>query len=432
MADFKTSLVPLNGKNFPKWKVQCRIALVKDSLWDIVRGTETLADGATADARKKLVARRDRALAIIVLAVDPSLLYLLGEPENQGAVWTKLEEQFQRKTWANKLHLKRKLYALKLREGGSVNEHVKVMTEIFEALAVIGDAVSEEDRVVHLLASLPELFNVLVTALEAQWAVVTERLLHEQTKMSEKTPTYSHGEEGRKALFAKQKSVQKRQFTCHFCHKPGHFKKDCRKFLASQKFKQDAKTVETLEKHQESDGEVFVTSQALITVSKGSWIIDSGATCHMCNDESQFIELKQLEKIQEVTLGDGRSLDGTAEGTVKLETLLPDGNTKNCTVENVLFVPKLSYSLLSVSKASNAGKTNVFDRSGCKILNEQKKVIAFATRVGNLYHLEHCRSKTELANTANKANKEKLWHRRYGHLGEQNLQRIAVKSWRKS
>ena len=212
MADFKTSLVPLNGKNYPTWKVQCRMALVKDSLWDIVRGTETLADGATADARKKFVARRDRALAIIVLAVDPSLLYLLGEPENPGAVWTKLEEQFQWKTWANKLHLKRKLYALKLKEGGSVNEHVKVMTEIFEALAVIGDAVLEEDRVVHLLASLPKSFNVLVTALEAQSenvpkrAVVTERLLHEQTKMSEKTPMYSHGEEGRKALFAKQKS----------------------------------------------------------------------------------------------------------------------------------------------------------------------------------------------------------------------------------
>ncbi len=128
----------------------------------------------------------------------------------------------------------------------------------------------------------------------------------------------------------------------------------------------------------------------------------------MCNDESHFIELKQLETIQEIRLGDGRSLDGTAEGTVKLETLLPDGKTKSCTVENVLFVPKLSYSLLSVSKASNAGKTTVFDRSGCNILNEQKKVIAFATRVGNFYHLEHCRPKTELANTANKVNKEKL------------------------
>ena len=48
-----------------------------------------------------------------------------------------------------------------------VNEHIKAMSEIFEGLAVVGDAVSEEDRVVHLLANLPESYNVLVTALEA-------------------------------------------------------------------------------------------------------------------------------------------------------------------------------------------------------------------------------------------------------------------------
>ena len=42
------------------------------------------------------------------------------------------------------------------------------MSEIFEGLAIIGDAVFKEDRVVHLLASLPESYNVLVTALEAQ------------------------------------------------------------------------------------------------------------------------------------------------------------------------------------------------------------------------------------------------------------------------
>ena len=62
------------------------------------------------------------------------------------------------------------------------------MTEIFEALAVIGDLVSYEDHVVHLLASLPKSFNTLVTVLEANPEVpklenVTEYLLHEERKM---------------------------------------------------------------------------------------------------------------------------------------------------------------------------------------------------------------------------------------------------------
>ena len=118
--------------------------------------------------------------------------------------------------------------------------------------------------------------------------------------------------------------------------------------------------------------------------------------------------MKQLSTPQQVTLGDGSSLEGPAEGTVKLETVLPDGNTQKCQLKNVLFVLKLSYSLLSVSKASEAGKTTKFNKSGCQILNKVKKVVASATKFGNLYYLECCRKEQNL-NMAEKSS-EMLWH----------------------
>ena len=146
MAELTTvAIVPLKGSNYPTWKVQCRMALVKDGLWSIVNGTEAIPDEGDADARAKFVARRDRALALIVLSVEPSLLYLLGDPEDPVVFWKKLSDQFQKKTWANKLELRRRLYSLKLREGDSVQEHIRKMIEIFEELAVIGDPVTEED-----------------------------------------------------------------------------------------------------------------------------------------------------------------------------------------------------------------------------------------------------------------------------------------------
>ena len=82
-------------------------------------------------------------------------------------VWKKLENQYQKKTWANKLELRRKLLSLGLKEGESVQQHVKVITEIFETLSVIGEPITEEDRVVHLLASLPEEYDMIVTMLES-------------------------------------------------------------------------------------------------------------------------------------------------------------------------------------------------------------------------------------------------------------------------
>ena len=94
--------------------------------------------------------------------------------------------------------------------------------------------------------------------------------------------------------------------------------------------------------------------------------------------------MRHLDTLQQVTLGDGSPLEGPAEGTVKLDMILPDRNTQRCKLNNVLCVPKLSYSLLSVSKASEAKKTKKFDKSWCKLLNQEKKVIAVATKHGNL------------------------------------------------
>ena len=125
----------------------------------------------------------------------------------------------------------------------------------------------------------------------------------------------------------------------------------------------------------------------------------------------------------EVTLGDGRSLKAIAEGTVRMETLLPDGNTHKCKLDDVLFIPELSYSLLSMSKTSEIGNTVKFSKSGCEILNKKKKVVVFVTKAGNLYYLEHYR-KTQNVNLVEES-KERLWHRRYGHLGENNLRVIA-------
>ena len=61
MAEMRTvSIVPLNGKNYPTWKVQCRMALVKDGLWGIVDGTEEppAAEGEGREAHKKFMSKR--------------------------------------------------------------------------------------------------------------------------------------------------------------------------------------------------------------------------------------------------------------------------------------------------------------------------------------------------------------------------------------
>ena len=75
------TVIPLNGSNYPTWKVQCWMALMKDGLWNILSGSEYPPNETEAEKYAKFVARRDHALAIIVLSVELSLLYLIGDPE---------------------------------------------------------------------------------------------------------------------------------------------------------------------------------------------------------------------------------------------------------------------------------------------------------------------------------------------------------------
>ena len=77
----------------------------------------------------------------------------------------------------------------------------------------------EEDKVVYLLASLPESFGVLVTTLEAcpdvpTMDVVTQRLLHQERG--------GVVDEKEKALAMKSKHPKKRG-PCHHCGKMGHY-----------------------------------------------------------------------------------------------------------------------------------------------------------------------------------------------------------------
>ena len=425
MAEGKTvSVVSLNGTNYPSWKVQCRMALIREGLWGIVAGTEEPPNRETdADKYAKFMSRRDKALATIVLAVHPTLLYLIGDPEDPAAVWRKLSGQFQKKTWANKLSLRKRLFTMKLGDSVSMREYVKKMTEIFDELAVVAEPVSDEDKVVHLLAGLPESYDVLVTALESGSDTVpglesvTERLLREEQKLKDR----EEANDGKKLLLTKGK----KPFTCHYCRKPGHFKKDCWKFAQAQSSGKHKNPAHQSKKEQHLSQDAMLIGNALVAKSRDDWIVDSGATTHMCNDRSMFSELKQLSPSEKVTLGDGSSLDVAGEGTVDMDMIMSDGSRRGCALKKVLYVPELAYNLVSVSRAAEAGKTAYFDDSGCEFLNEENETVALGVRQGSLYYLKFAIKSREGVCVARTENKGRLWHRRFGHLNEQSMQKLV-------
>ena len=170
-----------------------------------------------------------------------------------------------------------------------------------------------------------------------------------------------------------------------------------------------------------------MAGHALSATTRKDWIVDSGATSHMCNSKELFKELSDLAPPQQVAMGDGHAVDAKGEGTVPMEMLMPDGTTSLCDLVKVLYVPELAYNLLSIPRATESGKTVKFDKTSCEFINKKNKRVAFATKAGGLYHLEFCRKSQQSTNLVKGKGKERLWHCRFGHLNKQSMEKLAKK-----
>ena len=391
----------------------------------------------------KYLLQRDRALSTIVLSADPTRLHLFRpDHENSTVVSKKVADQFQKKTWKNKLALRRKLYNLKLKDGQSMQKHVKMLAEIFDKLSVIGDPLDKENQVVHLWASLPESCEMLAMALEAS-PDVSETFLHNVTKQRDKESSTIE----RKAMTSKHQTSRKDP-KCHHCGRFEHMKRECRMLQESHGKNQNNRTTSYSNKkrlrkqkayaaEEDTDDEEdeivgLVTDHALSDNRRSNCFVDSDANCHRYNNEELFDKVICVEMPQEITVGDGHSIQATGRGDVILRMNMPNGKIRKCIISDALYVPDLSLNLLSVSKAASNGERFEFRQSHCNIIDNKFGVISTATKCGNLYYLNCAGSNLYVKENhiavkcaSTDRTKQSIWHRRYGHFGARKLERIA-------
>lgn len=104
---------------------------------------------------------------------------------------------------------------------------------------------------------------------------------------------------------------------------------------------------------------VRINSESL--PNRRTWIINSGASHHLCKERKDFIFFKRLYRFIPVQVGDGASVPAVGIGLIRFH--LPNG--LRFEVE-ALYVPKLRYSLLSMSKLTDQYSIT-FQNSECLI-----------------------------------------------------------------
>ena len=136
---------------------------------------------------------------------------------------------------------------------------------------------------------------------------------------------------------------------------------------------------------------------------------------------------RMLSKPIPVSLGDNSEIFTTGKGTLQL-LFNVDGKKKEGRFEDVLFVPKLKVTLLSIGQSACLPHCKVvFDNNVCKYIDKNTNEVitrAFATESGDLYMLDATPIKQKVVANLTSSSSHKLdvntLHRRLGHLGIDN------------
>ncbi|UYV79748.1 FHDC1 [Cordylochernes scorpioides] len=268
-----------------------------------------------------------------------------------------------------------------------------------------------DDNIVisKILTILPEEYNYFCTAWESTGKdeKTIENLISRLTTEEIRRNRQSQPEDRVAMNATKQKNnskpaakVNKEQ--CRICKKFNHKEKDC---YFRNKEKQPPIAF-IAEQREEFDKRSSVT-----------FIVDSGSTCHMINEE----KLLDHQKKCDVNINVAKKEEGMRAKT--------SGQFKGrqCNLNEVIFVPELSKNLLSVSSIVNNGGEVNFKGDKVTILKDGKKVLEGDQLENGLYavNIEQHFSKQNDSNlTLPSENKTQEWHRKLGHIGMQNLRKL--------
>ena len=414
----RISIPQLVGENWSIWKAKFQALLEYKGLFVAIEQPESV------EGRK--VSSQARGL-MLIHTEDAYVKLIEGEPTAEKA-WKKLEDNFEKRSNARMIQLRRKLTGLRLTKGKAIAEYLGDFRELKLDLEAAGQ---ECELAVHALEGLPEEYATLVEVLELgeeelTLDVIQPKLMQREQKLKlraeagslEGTPGgdgavayaakhrgYSNSEKGRGSSNELGRSSEVRcgssnPPTCYCCGKVGHMKAKCR--LRDAECRKCGKTghteavcrqsarasgrAEVRECAGDATGVAFTAWGDDGDVRKGVWIVDSGSTQHVTADRSQFTSYKELVHDEKIVGICGVSLIAVGIGEVELKCKTPSG-VSTVTLREVRHAPRAQANLFALTRATDAGARVVLEGRTAQI--ETDGVVRMeAVKRGGLWEIE--------------------------------------------
>ena len=158
------------------------------------------------------------------------------------------------------------------------------------------------------------------------------------------------------------------------------------------------------------------------------WFTDSGASDHFSPHRDLFETFHKLEEPIYIETAEGTAM-GTGQRTITITVLGKDDIETELQLNDVIYAPSMSSNLFSLMAAYDRGyETRITPAYGLRIFHEDVLITNSVRVAGGLFRLKTPTDAFAYAAQVTEWTREldiNIWHRRMGHLGEDNVRKLA-------
>jgi hypothetical protein len=245
--DGKFRVEKFNVQNYQLWKMQMEDYLYQKDLFLPLSGVAKKS-AAMKDEEWEILDRK--ALGMIRLSLAASVAFNISKEKTMKGLMEALAKLYEKPSVSNKVFLMKRLFNMKMSEGGSVADHLNEFNMVTNQLSSVKVDFDDEVRALLILCSLPESWNGLVMAVSNSLSGSNTLKFDDVVGviLSEEMRRKSRGETSGNALNMENRGRQKDRgkgsgnrgnsrkgryksrlgkIECWNCGKKGHLKKDC-------------------------------------------------------------------------------------------------------------------------------------------------------------------------------------------------------------